>query len=282
MRLILLAVNFKFKIVKQLFIYTNNYKVFTVMNKIKKFTLCIPMYNEASIIADTAKTLSGVMQENLKKGLFESYEILFSDDGSTDSCGEIVKKLGLENVRVTGYSKNRGKGCAVRTAMLEAVGDEPDPDSVVMFTDADLAYGTGVIEQYSKAFLGSSDTDIFIDSRNLKGDGYEGYTFIRKLASKTYIQLLCLVGGFRLSDSQCGCKAFKAEAAKNIFSRAETDGFAFDFEAILYANRLGYKIGELPVKIINHRESKIQLGRDVFKMTADLFEMRRRVKNAKL
>lgn len=58
--------------------------------------------------------------------------------------------------------------------------------------------------------------------------------------------------------------------------------FAFDFEAILYANRLGYKIGELPVKIINHRESKIQLGRDVFKMTADLFEMRRRVKNAKL
>ena len=282
MRLILLAVNFKFKIVKQLFIYTNNYKVFTVMNKIKKFTLCIPMYNEASIIADTAKTLSGVMQENLKKGLFESYEILFSDDGSTDSCGEIVKKLGLENVRVTGYSKNRGKGCAVRTAMLEAVGDEPDPDSVVMFTDADLAYGTGVIEQYSKAFLGSSDTDIFIGSRNLKGDGYEGYTFIRKLASKTYIQLLCLVGGFRLSDSQCGCKAFKAEAAKNIFSRAETDGFAFDFEAILYANRLGYKIGELPVKIINHRESKIQLGRDVFKMKADLFEMRRRVKNAKL
>ena len=61
--------------------------------------------------------------------------------------------------------------------------------------------------------------------------------------------VLCAVGGFRLSDSQCGFKAFSAKAAEAVFSVCETDGFAFDFEAIMTAVTLGYTIGEIPVKI---------------------------------
>lgn len=250
------------------------------MGKTEKFTLCIPMYNESSIIAETAKTLAGCMKKFYDDGLFDDYEIIFSDDGSTDGSAGIVEELGLDRVRVIGYPDNRGKGCAVRTAMLEAVGEAPQTGHVIMFTDADLAYGTDVIGIFAKAFTENEDKDIFIGSRNLARNGYEGYTFIRRIASKAYIKLLCLVGGFRLSDSQCGCKAFRATSAKDIFSRCEIDGFAFDFEAILYASRLGYPIGELPVTIINHRESKIRLWRDVFKMTLDLFRMRRRVKKS--
>ena len=62
----------------------------------------------------------------------------------------------------------------------------------------------------------------------------------------------------------------------------ETVGFAFDFEALLLAGRLGSRIGEIPVSVINHRESKIRLGRDVFKMAHDLFKMKRRVSKIKL
>ena len=47
-----------------------------------KFSLCIPMYNEASIIKDTANTLHEYMSAN-----FEDYEIIFSNDGSKDDCG---------------------------------------------------------------------------------------------------------------------------------------------------------------------------------------------------
>jgi len=234
-----------------------------------KFSLIIPMYNEKSIIADTAKTLSAYMSEH-----FEDYEILFSNDGSKDGCDEIVRALNLPNVRVTGYPDNKGKGCAVRTAVLESEGD------IVMFTDADLAYGTDVIARVAEKFAENPDADVVIGSRNLNKDGYEGYTFLRKIMSKTYIKVLCIVGGFKLSDSQCGCKAFRGEAAKKIFSRCEVNGFAFDFEAILWSQKFGCKIVEMPVKIINHRESKVRMFSDTFKMLRDLSKMKKRIRKA--
>lgn len=101
-----------------------------------------------------------------------------------------------------------------------------------------------------------------IGSRNLSKDGYAGYTALRRLMSKVYIRVLCFVGGFQLSDSQCGCKGFRREAVQAIFPHCEVDGFAFDFESILWAQKLGVGITEMPVKIINHRESKVRVLRD--------------------
>ena len=237
----------------------------------KKISLCIPMYNESSIIADTAKTLHEYMSAT-----FDNYEIIFSNDGSKDGCDKIVEEMNLPHVRVVGYPNNQGKGCAVRTALLAAEGD------VVMFTDADLAYGCDVIKQVCDEFEAHPHADMVIGSRNLHKDGYEGYTFIRKLASKTYIKVLCLVGGFKLSDSQCGCKAFTRETVQEIFPRCEVNGFAFDFEAILWATKLKKTIVETPVKIINHRESKVNVLRDTFKMLKDLSKMKKRIKKTKI
>lgn len=232
-----------------------------------KLSLCIPMYNEAAIIADTAKTLSAFMSAR-----FSEYEILFSDDGSTDGSADIVRALDLPGVCVVGYSVNRGKGSAVREAMLAATGD------VVMFTDSDLAYGTEVIAEVAERMAAENAPSVLVGSRNLSEDGYEGYTVSRKIASKAYIKLLCAVGGLRLSDSQCGCKAFSAEAAKAVFSRAEVNGFAFDFEAILLAEKMGFSVGEFPVKVINHRASKVHLFSDAVRMLRELGRIKKRVK----
>ena len=238
-----------------------------------RISVCIPMYNENAVIANTANTLFEYMTSTFGAG---NFEIIFSDDGSLDGCGDTVRALGLEGVRVVGYEKNHGKGCAVRTAVLEACGD------VVMFTDADLAYGTEVIERAGSMLRESPDADMLIGSRNLSSDGYEEYSFLRKLMSKTYIKMLSMVGGFKLSDSQCGFKAFRREAAREIFSRCEVDGFAFDFEAILWANKLGVKIIEMPVKVINMGESKVNIIKDTVKMLSDLMKMKKRISKEKV
>ncbi len=236
-----------------------------------KISLCIPMYNELSIIRDTACAVSEYMEKT-----FDEYEIIFSNDGSTDGCDKAVEELNLPCVRVIGYEQNRGKGYAVRQAMLASDGD------IVMFTDADLAYGLDVIKKTYDTFMANPRSDMVIGSRNLAKDGYEGYTFIRKLMSKVYIKVLCIAGGFKLSDSQCGCKAFTSEAVKKIFPRCEVDRFAFDFECILWAVKYNMTITEMPVKIINHRESKVNIIKDTLRMLRDLRKMKKRIKCAKI
>lgn len=231
-----------------------------------KISVIIPMYNESRIIADTAKTVSKYMSEN-----FEEYEIIFSDDGSLDESTDIVNNLDIPNVKAIRYDKNRGKGCAVRQGMLAADGD------ICIFTDADLAYGTDVIGTAVSA-MQKDDAHILIGSRNISQNGYEGYTFLRKIMSKIYIKILCVMGGFKLSDSQCGFKAFRNISAKEIFSECTVDGFAFDFEVILRALKHNKKIIEMPVKIINHRESSIRPMSDSVKMLGDLSRIKKQIK----
>ena len=232
------------------------------------FSLIIPMYNEEKILPETIKTLHEYMSRE-----FDDYEIVFSDDGSKDSSREIVENCGLPNIRLVGYEHNRGKGGAVRNGMLNAKGD------IRLFTDCDIAYGTDIIKTLYNSFK-AAKCDVMIGSRNIHEDGYEGYTFLRKVVSKTYIKLLCIVGGFKLSDSQCGFKAFSGEAAEAVFSKCETNSFAFDFEAIMFATRLGFKINEIPVKIINHRQSdsKVNMLSDSVKMFRDVLRIKKHVK----
>ena len=234
-----------------------------------KVSVIIPMYNENKIIADTAKTLSDFMAKS-----FQDYELVFVDDGSRDGTADTVRALSLENVNVIGYGENRGKGCAVRQGMLACDGD------VRIFTDADLAYGTDVILRAVDAFEKGS-SDIIIGSRNLDKDGYDGYTFKRKMMSKAYIKLLCFVGGFRLSDSQCGFKVFSRKAAETVFSECLVDRFAFDFEVIIRAQDHGFKISEMTVRIVNHRESSVRPLRDALKMLGDIRRIKRMIKNDK-
>lgn len=235
-----------------------------------KLSVIIPMYNEESIVESAIKTLNADLSKYFSDG---EYEMIFVSDGSRDKCQE--KALALCDkypaLSVLGYEKNRGKGCAVRTGMLEAKGD------FALFTDCDLAYGVDVIADFFDDFQ-KSGCDIVIGSRAMKGGGYDGYTFLRKVMSKVYLKFVCIVAGFKLSDSQCGIKGFSNKAAKDIFSQCEADGFEFDLEAIMIGQSMGYKVSEHPVRIINHRQSKINPIKDSLKMIRQVRKIKKRVR----
>lgn len=242
-----------------------------------KISVIIPMYNESSIVADTARTLSGYLEEWCG-GHGHTYEVIFSNDGSHDDCGEkaqaFIDETALQygTLSVAAADRNYGKGHAVGLGMAAASGD------FVLYTDCDLAYGVDVIGEAALLWE-KHGCDVLIGSRNLSEDGYAGYTFLRKLASKAYIKVLCLVAGFRLSDSQCGFKGFSREMGQAVFAENRTWGWAFDIEILLRALRKNAVIREMPVKIINHRESKIHLVKDSIRMMRDILKIRRRLKD---
>lgn len=215
-----------------------------------KISVVIPVYNEEKRVADTAEKLDSYLSEKFGAG---QYEIIFSNDGSHDKTLENVPAL--DCVKVVGYGQNRGKGCAVRTGVEAASGD------FILFTDCDLAYGCEIIGEFYNAFS-SGTADALIGSRRRAQNGYESYTFLRKLMSKTFYFAVRLLSGVTYSDTQCGIKGFGAQCAHDVFPRCREDGFAFDVEVLKICDILGYNVGESAAVVVNHGESKIHPLRD--------------------
>lgn len=231
-------------------------------------SLVIPAYNESKIVLDTVRAVSARLAE-----LTAEYEVLIVDDGSTDGMAQLVRACGDPHVRLEGYTPNHGKGRAVRTGMLAAQGD------IVLCTDADLAYGVDIFAVILDRFR-AGDADLVIGSRRIGGTGYQNYPPLRILMSKCFGLLSHAISGLPY-DTQCGIKGYRRQAARDIFSRCTTDGFSFDFEVLMRADKLGLKVEQIPASVINFRESKVNVVRDSLRMFRDVFRIRRKVRSGK-
>lgn len=229
-----------------------------------KVSLVIPAYNEGAIILDTIRAVSAKLAE-----LAGEYEVLIVDDGSTDGMDRLVRTCGDPHVRLERYTPNRGKGRAVRTGMLCAQGD------IVLCTDADLAYGVEVFSLILERFQ-TTDASLVIGSRRIGGEGYKEYPPLRILMSKCFGLLSHMISGLSY-DTQCGIKGYRRQAAQAIFSKCATDGFSFDFEVLMRADKLGLRVEQIPVSVINFRASKVNVVKDSVRMFRDVFRIRQAV-----
>ena len=115
--------------------------------------------------------------------------------------------------------------------------------------------------------------DVIIGSRKLSEDGYKNYPLKRLLASKIFSFITGLISGLSY-DTQCGFKGFRKDVAIKIFENCVIDRFAFDFEAMIVAKKMGFNILEIGVSIINHRESKVNIFKDSINMLKDIFKVK--------
>jgi len=196
----------------------------------------VPAYNEENFIEGTLGTIDTVV---MKKCF--SYEIVVVDDGSADKTLINAKKYAGRNghVRVISYSKNLGKGHAVKTGFMNAKGN------VVFFTDSDMEIDLEKIPEYVDAL---KKADIVIASKKHK-NSHVDVPLSRRLLSECFNALVRIFTGVPLKDTQSGLKAMKKSAFVNIIPRLAVKRYAFDVELLAVANLYGLKVIELPVDI---------------------------------
>lgn len=232
-----------------------------------ELSVVIPVYNEEKRIIETITRLSGYLSSREHTG-----EVIISDDGSHDNGPALVSErfAGDPLVRMIRAGQNQGKGAAVRRGVLAARGEH------IVFTDADLSYP---VETIGHCLEELAACDVVAGSRNLPDSRIAiEPPLVRRLTGAVFkgaVRRLVLPG---FSDTQCGFKGFRREAARKIFSECTVDGFAFDVEVLALARQMGFRIRELPVLLsLDSSDSSINLTTDPFRMFGDLVRIRRRL-----
>jgi dolichyl-phosphate beta-glucosyltransferase len=192
-------------------------------------------------------------------------EVIIVDDGSTDATCDTVRKFERIRpcVRLLRVAKNRGKGHAVRSGVLNAYGQN------ILFTDAD---GSTPIEELDRLMEKlNSGYDVVIGSRAMASTETTVSTLPhRKYLGRLFNSLVNFIVLPNIADTQCGFKLFTAKAGKFLFERQKSDGFSFDVEILYIAQRAGLKIAEVPINWTNAPGSKVNLVKDSIKMFFDI------------
>lgn len=229
-------------------------------------SIVVPAYNEARRLPQSVRKILASMSTNPS-----IREIVLVDDGSADDTSSIVRSFAAEDARIraVSYWPNGGKGYAIRRGVLEA-----SPGHAILLTDADLSTP---IEDLAALRRSMGEHDVVIGSRALAlsriGRQQAAH---RRWMGKTFNRIMRALTGLPFADTQCGFKLFGPEAAKNVFAEASIDRFAYDVEALLIAGKLGYSIGEVPVRWDNSDDSRVRIVRDSFRMLLDVVRARLR------
>lgn len=231
-------------------------------------SIVIPAYNEEARIEPTIRKTAALLAAHPL-----TWEIVVVDDGSKDGTVALCEDLATElpHLRVLATSPNRGKGHAVRVGMLAAHG------RVRVMCDADGSMPATELPRLL-APIADGACDVAIGSR------YAGDACVEKQpAWRQAWSRLCnlviqktLVPGVR--DTQCGFKAFTAEAAHATFGRATIDGWAFDLEVLALASRLGLRVREVGVEWKDDKRSKVNPWKDLWKVIREAVTIKRNLR----
>jgi dolichyl-phosphate beta-glucosyltransferase len=221
-------------------------------------TLIIPAFNEE-------KRLPWTLNE-LKRALHDwgiDYRVMVADDGSSDRTPTLTNLLGPRFSTVS-LAEHRGKGCAVRNAMLRATG------RVVAFTDADLPYELSAL-RHGYQPIRDGEFEVVFGARDVRGAAHLAPRRIARILSTwVFRNVVKRLISREVTDTQCGLKLFSLAAANEIFSRTTVDGFAFDAEVVLLTEQLRLPFRRIPVSLAREDASSLSIRRDALPMLRDV------------
>ena len=221
-----------------------------------RLSVIVPAYAEAHSIGATIARLRAELG-----GLDGGLEVVVVDDGSPDDTAAVARAAGAD--QVVEQRPNRGKGAAVRAGVMVATG------RTIAFTDADLSYSPdqvrGLLDQVEAGW------DIVVGSRrHPDAEATHDQPLVRRVGGRAVNLLTRVVLRGHHPDTQCGLKAFRADVARVVFSELRLDGFSFDVEIFVLAERLELSLLEVPARVDDGPGSTVRVVRDATRLAADV------------
>lgn len=211
-------------------------------------SVIIPAYKEGERIGTTLLDIGKYFkQKDLR------YEILVVVDGSPDNTAEVARNyaLQMDYIRVIDNPENHGKGFVVRQGLLEAKG------KYRLFMDADGSTAVTHLETFLPAI--EEGNDVVIGSRKIEGAHIQVHQprYREVMGNMGNWAIRIVLGLWAFPDTQAGFKVLTAEAAEQIAKRMVVDRFGFDYELIILAHKLGFRVKQLPIRWLNEEGSTV-------------------------
>jgi glycosyltransferase involved in cell wall biosynthesis len=214
--------------------------------------IAIPVYNEERILDASVHTLHAYVREHVPFAT----RITIVDNASRDTTRVVGERLAasLDSVHFM-HLAEKGRGRALRAAWMAS------DARVVAYMDVDLSTRLEALMALIVPIV-SGICDLSIGSR-LAAGALVTRSPQREFISRGYNLLLRSVLHTRFRDAQCGFKAIRAEVARGLLPAVRDEGWFFDTELLVVAQRAGLRIGEVPVEWVEDTDSRVSIPRTV-------------------
>ena len=210
--------------------------------------ITIPVYNEEKILPTSVATLHDFLTKHARF----AWDIVIANNASTDTTRAIAEELVRRYERVRAiHLEKKGRGRALKAVWI---GSDAD---IVSYMDVDLSTNLYAFPPMIEALI-SGGFDIGIGSRLLKATTTRR-SLKREFISRCYNLLVKFFFRTHFSDAQCGFKAVTREAGRVLFPFLEDTGWFFDTELLVVAEKLGFRIFDLPVSWIEDLDSRVKI-----------------------
>jgi glycosyltransferase involved in cell wall biosynthesis len=222
----------------------------------------IPVYNEEKALASSVQALT----EYLRGHDRYEWNIVIADNNSQDRSGEIGRELEMRYPHVQYlYIPRKGRGIALRTAW-----EQTDCD-FVSYMDVDLS--TGLDALIHAVDVLSEGEDIVVGNRLDKGSDVRR-CLKREFVSRSYNLVIRLSLGTHFNDAHCGFKTGRREVVQKILPYIVDNEWFFDTEMLFYAEKLGFRIREIPVVWKEDLDTKAKIFKDAYDDLRGLYRLR--------